>query len=209
MEICRIEKQGTIILITPVGSGEDSVPMLTAEDRAFLEGMKPGPRRSSRAAWRAAARSELGKATIGYDGDGAPVIEGSDKYTHIGVSHSRRHAAVILSNNRCAIDIEDTQRDFNRASSRFLSPEESALPENGSPLFKAAVWCAKETLYKFCGHRSLDFLNDLRIMETDLQRGLVIAGIRNGGEEWSLYTLGVFLYGTDMVVWMAPEQGRD
>lgn len=46
---------------------------------------------------------------------------------HIGVSHSHGYAAVILSAQPCAVDIEPADSDFSRAARRFISPQEQAL----------------------------------------------------------------------------------
>ena len=53
--------------------------------------------------------------------------------------------------------------------SRFASAEERQLSD--SPLLLPALWCAKETLYKYSGRRNLDLLRDLRIERFDPDEG--------------------------------------
>lgn len=60
-------------------------------------------------------------------------------------------------------------RDFGRAAVRFASAEERQLSD--SPLLLPALWCAKETLYKYSGRRNLDLLRDLRIERFDPDEG--------------------------------------
>ena len=75
--------------------------------------------------WRALVYRELGAVRIGYDRAGGPVLEGSP--LHIGVSHCSGYAAVAISENRCAVDIELRSRDFSRAAARYMTPQEAAL----------------------------------------------------------------------------------
>ncbi len=86
---------------------------------------------------------------------------------HIGVSHSHGYAAVILSAQPCAVDIEPADSDFSRAARRFISPQEQALQPCALPeaLFPALVWCAKEAVYKWVRISGLSLLHDIRITE--------------------------------------------
>lgn len=124
-------------------------------------------------AWRAIVRREVGRdAAIGYNAIGAPVL--TNYPYHLAVSHCRGGAAdcrklsdgsgriaVAISDAPCAVDIEPIDRDFRRVLSRYLTPEEQRLSTH--PLYPAIAWCAKETLYKYAGHRELGLLRDLRI----------------------------------------------
>lgn len=135
-------------------------------------------RRREFLAWRAVVRRMVGNdVRIGYDEWGAPVIVGSP--LHIGVSHSRDHVAVIVSDEPCAVDTESLSRDFSKVMRRYLSDGERALSPH--PDFPAAAWCAKETLYKLYRRGGLDLLSDLRIVAVDFDRG-EIRGTVLGGE---------------------------
>ena len=104
---------------------------------------------------------------IGYDAAGGPVLIGDPR--HIGVSHGGGHAAVVISDRPCAVDIESETRRFTRAAAHFLTPAEAALGDD--PRVAGVVWCAKETLYKYSGRRNLDLLRDLRIERFDPDEG--------------------------------------
>ena len=69
-------------------------------------------------------------------------------------------------------------RDFSRAASRYLTPEEEALSDEA--LLPGIVWCAKEALYKLAGRRELDFRRDLHIVRLDLAAGTLTGQIENG-----------------------------
>ena len=129
--------------------------------------------------WRHIVRRELGRdVRIAYDPSGAPVIENRNIY--ISVSHSKDLVAVVVSPRRCAVDAERTDRDFGRAAGRYLSEPERLLSDDER--LAAAVWCAKETLYKYSGLRGLDLLRDIRITRADFAAG-AIAGTVCGGAE--------------------------
>ena len=121
-------------------------------------------RRREYLTWRAVVRRELGAdVRIAYDAAGAPVVDRDGVY--VGVSHCRGRVAVCLSDVPCAVDIEPETRDFSRAAPRYMSPSELAL--SGDPLLPAAVWCAKEALYKYARRPGLDLLHDLRVEAVD------------------------------------------
>lgn len=143
-----------------------------AEARRFVREGAPGY-----LTWRAVVRRELGAdVRIAYDAAGAPVVDRDGVY--VGVSHCRGRVAVCLSDIPCAVDIEPETRDFSRAAPRYMSPSEQAL--SGDPLLPAAVWCAKEALYKCARRPGLDLLHDLRVEAVDFAAGTVAGRIGSG-----------------------------
>ena len=131
----------------------------TPEELTAAAGFAPARAREY-LAWRAIVRREVGRdARIGYDAVGAPVLE---NYPYrLAVSHGAGRVAVGISDARCAVDIERTDRNFSRILSRYLTPEEQQLSTH--PHFPAVAWSAKETLYKYAGRREVDLLRDLHI----------------------------------------------
>ena len=79
--------------------------------------------------------------------------------------------AVALSDRVCGVDMERLDRDFMKAAPRFLSARERALSEDKR--LAAAVWCAKECLYKMYGRRGMDLLRDLAVESVDFARGTI------------------------------------
>lgn len=165
-----------LIIEAPWPEGE-AAAWATAEERAAAAAFGSERRRLEYLTWRALVRRELGRDVhIAYDAVGAPVLENRPEY--LSVSHCDGRVAVCLSLRRCAVDIEPVTRNFGRVLSRYMTPEEQALADD--PLLPAAVWCAKETLYKYAGRRELDLLRDLRITEADLAAGCLAGRIAGG-----------------------------
>ena len=165
-----------LIIEAPWPEGE-AAAWATAEERAAAAAFGSERRRREYLTWRALVRRELGRdVRIAYDAVGAPVLENRPEY--LSVSHCDGRVAVCLSLRRCAVDIEPVTRNFGRVLSRYMTPEEQALADD--PLLPAAVWCAKETLYKYAGRRELDLLRDLRIAEADLAPGCLAGRIAGG-----------------------------
>lgn len=126
-------------------------------------------------AWHAAARELLGyDAEFSHTPSGAPQIISDSR--HISVSHSRSFVAVIISEHRCAIDIEELGRNFERVSPHFLREEELALCGDDAE-FLAAAWCAKETLYKYHRTGGISLLDDITILSYCPQRGQITGRI--------------------------------
>lgn len=165
-----------LIIEAPWPEGE-AAAWATAEERAAAAAFGSERRRREYLTWHALVRRELGRDVhIAYDAVGAPVLENRPEY--LSVSHCDGRVAVCLSLRRCAVDIEPVTRNFGRVLSRYMTPEEQALADD--PLLPAAVWCAKETLYKYAGRRELDLLHDLRITEADLAAGCLAGRIAGG-----------------------------
>jgi phosphopantetheinyl transferase len=119
-------------------------------------------------AWRAALRTALPDAGVVYDDMGAPSLEGSGLY--VSAAHTGGAACVLISESRCAVDIEDVSRDFSAAMQRILSEREREILK-GIPNPGCTGWCAKEAMYKYSGRRGLDLLHDIRI--TGCANGMV------------------------------------
>ena len=149
-------------ILAPLASPDTLRGQVTDADWAAAAAFPPR-RRAEYLTWRAVVYRELGAVPIGYDAAGGPVLIGDPR--HIGVSHGGGHAAVVISDRPCAVDIESETRRFTRAAAHFLTPAEAALGDD--PHVAGVVWCAKETLYKLARRRGLDLLRDLAIERID------------------------------------------
>lgn len=140
----------------------------TSEERAVAARFQERRRREW-LAWRALVRRELGAGVaICYDAVGAPVISGPGAGgLRIAVAHCPGRVAVGFSDAPCGVDIERRDRDFSRALSRYLTPEECGLA--AGDVWPGVAWCAKEALYKRAGRRELDLRDDLRLLRADLR----------------------------------------
>ena len=150
-------------------------------------------RRREYLAWRAAVRQELGRdIAISYDANGAPKL-GNGLY--VSVSHSQNLVAVCIGDSPCAVDTEPLERNFDRVRKRYLSAEEAALSDD--PRLAAAVWCAKEALYKLGGRNGCDFLRDIRVTAVDFSEGCIVGTIHGRGPT----VLRMEIRGGDIIVW--------
>ena len=134
----------------------------TADERDLrsTEGFTSASRRAERLAWRRVLRRLSPEAEVEYNASGAPLLKNSP-YTHISVSHCRDCVAVALSCAPCGVDVELRERNFERVAERYISQAERALCAEAWWL--AAVWCAKECLYKMGGREGVDFCRDIII----------------------------------------------
>ena len=175
---------GQMILCEVSDSTLESVELQSDEaDLAAVEGMR-GRRRSERLIWRGMARRLIDNRPleVEYTAEGAPRIN-NFPYAHISVSHCREAVAVVASNSRCGVDVESLNRNFRRIAPRYISPEEWALKPDGisaegEQLFMAAVWCAKECLFKMYGRRGIDFCHDICVESIDLEQGMIAGHVK-------------------------------
>ncbi len=186
MPFCFKEQMADMTLaLWKITESEEALRSYVLEsDMRSVEGFTSETRRKERLAWRALLRRFIPEGEVLYDEHGAPRVKGSDLY--IGVSHTPGMAALVFSSRPCAVDIERESRDPEKLVTRYLAEEELRLPESGTPLFRIAAWCAKETLYKISGRKALDLREKIRItayrwtsMSPENQIG-VVAGCVDG-----------------------------
>ncbi len=176
-EVCG----GRLALWRMTESGEELLASAHPDDAASCSGFGSAARRAERLAWRALARTMLPPGvSITYDRRGAPMVAGTAGDTYISASHCRGYAAVIVSRRPCAIDIENSGKDFGKVARRYVSPGERTMEEAWGADFEGAVWCAKEALYKYSGREGLDFLSDLRLTAMDGVAGTALGSICGG-----------------------------
>lgn len=110
---------------------------------------------------------------ITHNAAGKPFIAGY----HISISHTKGYAAVILSKtHEVSVDIEYVSPRVDRIAGRFMRSDEQA-PTTEERLL---IWCAKETLYKYCSAEALQFF-DMRVAPRDEKPGIrAIENLRQG-----------------------------
>ena len=165
------------LFIESIGSEEALREGANSADIAAVAQISNKGRRCEVLAWRAIVRRELGAdVQIGYDEYGAPQIDLPN--TYISVSHSRGIVAALVSDTPCAVDIEHSDRDFRRVSSRYLSEMEREIAEQNN--LYAEMWCAKEALYKYYKKGGLDLVEHIKISEYDESGSQLVATIFDG-----------------------------
>lgn len=106
---------------------------------------------------------------IGHHPSGRPYLEGY----HIGISHTKQYASVILSKTKkVSVDIEYQSDRIVRIANRFLRDDEKKMFVDGnaaegqsrsifsgSPDYTPLLlsWCAKETMFKYYSDARLTF----------------------------------------------------
>lgn len=154
------------------------------EDLRSVEHIQAAERRRERLMWRRVLREHFGQSIcVEYSEDGAPEIK-NFPYKHISVSHCRGVVAVVASQRVCGVDVERTFRNFERIASRYVSEREWVLREQRGcdrQMFLAAVWSAKECMYKLARRTRLDLRRDLKIEDLDLKGGTVVGCVAGLG----------------------------
>lgn len=174
----RIDTPSGCVLVARMAQLEALEASATAEELQSVASFCSCSRRRERLAWRALLRESQGELVeVGYKESGAPIILNS-LYKYISVSHSRTHVAIALSHTPCGVDIESLDRDFSKVASRYLRDEERTLCHE--EWWSAAVWCAKETLYKVAQPEGVDLLSGLRIEALDSEASVIVARVLDG-----------------------------
>ena len=101
----------------------------------------------------------------------------ADKSLHFSISHTKKHAFCVLSENNIGIDAEELDRDINlRLAEKILSPGEKARFDAAADKRRALLtfWVLKEAAAKLSGEGLRGYpnhtnfsLEDPRVTETD------------------------------------------
>jgi len=111
--------------------------------------------------------------TIIYNEVGAPEL---DNGKHISISHSKELIAVIISDKKTGLDIEEISEKSLRLASKFVS-EKNLIKLNKEKA--TLIWCIKEAIYKWHQQGGVDFIKDIVIPEFFVkEQGTVTAYFR-------------------------------
>ena len=180
-DVVSLGQGAALLLIGHIAPLEELEAEASEEELQSVAGFSSSSRRAERLSWRIMLRRVVGRGvTIEYSSQGAPllseeVVVNNYHYKYISVSHCRDMVAVMLSQQPCGVDIEQMGRDFGRVSNRYITAEERRLSDN--PRFEAAVWCAKEALYKLAQREGLDFRRDISITAVDFESGRIVGRV--------------------------------
>ena len=180
-DVVSLGQGAALLLIGHIAPLEELEAEASEEELQSVARFSSSSRRAERLSWRIMLRRVVGRGvTIEYSSQGAPllseeVVVNNYHYKYISVSHCRDMVAVMLSQQPCGVDIEQMGRDFGRVSNRYITAEERRLSDN--PRFEAAVWCAKEALYKLAQREGLDFRRDISITAVDFESGRIVGRV--------------------------------
>lgn len=170
--------QQGVLAVEPIGELAQLESKATMAELKSVEGITAQSRRAERLAWRRTLRRIAGEeCEVSYTKQGAPRITNS-RFEHISVSHCADCVAVLLAESPCGVDVERTNRNFERVASRYITPKEQAL--SADERASAAIWSAKEALYKMQGREGVDFLRDMEIVSLDFEGATIKARMSDG-----------------------------
>ena len=123
-----------LLAVEPIAELEVLEAEATAAELSSVEGITARSRRAERLAWRRLLRRVAGEwCKISYNEQGAPCISNS-QYRHISVSHCADCVALLLSDKPCGVDIERTERNFERVAAKYITAAEREGLQVDSPL---------------------------------------------------------------------------
>jgi 4'-phosphopantetheinyl transferase len=112
--------------------------------------------------------------SISYNTFGAPEVD-NDGY--ISISHSKGLVAIIISQQKVGLDIEEISEKSLRVSSKFVSTNNlKALTAEKATL----IWCCKEAVFKWHQKGEVDFIADIKLHPFEsMEKGEIRAEFRN------------------------------
>ena len=111
---------------------------------------------------------------ITYNSNGAPEISNGK---HISISHSKNLVAIIISDKKVGLDIEQISEKALRLAAKFISAKnQSNLTKEKATL----IWCCKEAIFKWHQKGGVDFIKDIIIPEfTPKGKGTITIQFKN------------------------------
>ncbi len=108
---------------------------------------------------------------------GKPFIAGLDKY--ISISHSNNMLAVIISDDKVGIDIQDEQEKIIRIAPKFLVKKQiDAINANQLLETLHYYWGTKESMFKAYGKKQIDFKKHLLVNDIQSHKSKTTACLK-------------------------------
>ncbi|MBR8534823.1 4'-phosphopantetheinyl transferase superfamily protein [Carboxylicivirga sediminis] len=136
---------------------------VSAKDEAVVNAFRLDKRKQEWLASRLLLKEILGfYPELIYVENGKPTLANGSSY--ISISHTDGFAAVSMSDQPTAIDIEKCQARVEKVASRFVHPDEASYIENKKKLnYLTLLWSAKEALYKYYNVYGVIFKEQFKI----------------------------------------------
>ena len=114
------------------------------------------------------------KEEIVYNKYGAPEIKNG---SHISISHSKNLVAIIISETKVGLDIEQISDKPLKLSLKFISTK---THQNLTQEKAILIWCCKEAIFKWHQKGNVDFKNDIKLTPFILEgKGTIIAKFKS------------------------------
>ena len=103
------------------------------------------------------------ESDLSYDVDGKPFI----KSGYISISHSKEFVAVLISDEKVGVDIENNSDKCFRITQKFVGTE-NEFPIKIDMKTAQVIWNVKECLYKMMDFKEIDFKENLIVIPFSL-----------------------------------------
>ncbi|MBK3518168.1 4'-phosphopantetheinyl transferase family protein [Carboxylicivirga marina] len=136
---------------------------ITDADKKVLDAFKLEKRKKEWLASRLLLQKLIGQYPhIVYNSNGKPQLQGDQRF--ISISHTNRYAAVSVSQEPTALDIEICSGRVDKVANRFVHNDEQTYIKAGERTqFLTVLWCAKEALYKYYDIYGVVFKEQFRV----------------------------------------------
>ena len=134
----------------------------------------------------------------------------NEKY-HFSISHCSNYAAAIVSSNcRVGVDVEQITERVHRIKHKFLHPTELRFVNAQSAAIQTKVlttlWSAKEAMFKWYGLGEVDFSEMMRTFPFELnEQGTILSAFIKDDLQQQL-ELPFVLFDELSLVWVATNQ---
>lgn len=179
------------------------------EEIVFFSSIKNERAKAQKICVRMLVRDILGEPKhIIYDKRGKPYFE--DKSYNISISHSKNMASVLISKNQIpGIDIEYIDNRIEKVVDKFLSPGEQKDITDNRLIKLLLYWNAKETIYKICSEKMLNFKQDIFIHPFTLKDRGHFNGIMKGNSKREIYEINYEILDGYTLAWCLKTENDD
>ena len=175
---------------------------LSREETDQLNNFKNHNRKLEWLSVRALTRELTGStARIIYNEDRKPFL--TDNSYRISISHSRKLTAILASRNkRVGIDLEFMSHRISKIADKFINESEKITNNPVKLRYHLYIhWCAKESLYKICDKKGLNFRKNLIIRPFVPGRSGSLFGLVTETGRSEEYELNYFRKNNYIIVW--------
>jgi 4'-phosphopantetheinyl transferase len=148
------------------------------------------------------------KSEIIYDSAGRPALKNS--LLNISISHSNELVAILVSEKKVGVDVENINRTIEKVAKRFLSQKELEYTKRQKDAQTTMIlfWSTKEAVYKCSGLNGILFNHDIIIHTGEIGENepfyteLIKDGIKH------IYQCRSFFFKNNVVVYSVEEESK-
>lgn len=146
------------------------------------------------------------KSEIIYDNRGKPRLRNYSQ--NISISHSSDVVTVLLSEKNIGIDVENTERNVEKITTRYLSSDELnyIIRTKNPQVAKILYWSAKEAIFKCSVLQGIQFNQQIYIQPFEIQEKGKFYGSLKVKNKISQFCLWYFFLKNNVVVYCVEEE---